>query len=201
MSTATPASTPANPPRTEPDAAAIAVLRELCGPLRGGASIDPVCVVVQPNEIPHPADALLVHHEHMTEVLQRRYGRPVDVYVLDEHLEGSRYTRKVKLTPSGGGPVVEWGVVRLDFRFMSDAVRDEILAKRSPLGAILIKHNVHRRIKPRWFMRFPARGPTLTWFGETGDQPMYGRIGTIYCDEEPAIELLEIVTVAPVGSK
>ena len=85
----------------------------------------------------------------------------------------------------------------LNFRYMSDAVRNEILAKRTPLGAILINHNVHRRIKPRWFMRFAPRGPILNWFGETGDQPMYGRIGTIYCDEEPAIELLEIVTAAP----
>jgi hypothetical protein len=45
-------------------------------------------------------------------------------------------------------------------------------------------------------MRFAPGGPILNWFGETGDQPMYGRIGTIYCDEEPAIELLEIVTAA-----
>jgi hypothetical protein len=193
VSTATPASLRG----TEPDVAALAALRALYGPLRGGAALEPTCVVVQPNEIPHPADALLVHHEHMTEVLRRRYGRDVDVHVLDEHLDGDRYTRKVKLTPAGGGPVVEWGIVTLNFRYMSDAVRNEILAKRTPLGAILINHNVHRRIKPRWFMRFAPRGPILNWFGETGDQPMYGRIGTIYCDEEPAIELLEIVTAAP----
>jgi hypothetical protein len=190
------AATPATTARAEPDAAALAVLRGLCAPLAAG-DFEPACAVVQPNEIPHPADALLVHHEHMTEVLHRRYARPVDVHVLDERLDGTGYTRKVKLTPAGAGPVVEWGVVRLDFRYMSDAVRDEILAKQSPLGAILINHNVHRRIKPRWFMRFPGRGPTLTWFGDTGEQDLYGRIGTIYCDEEPAIELLEIVTCAP----
>ena len=34
----------------------------------------------------------------------------------------------------------------------------------------------------------------LSLFGETSDQPMFGRIGTIYCNDEPAIELLEIVT-------
>ena len=194
MSTATPAGSAVR--NVEPDAAALAVLRGLCAPLPGG-DFQPACVVVQPNEIPQPADALLVHHEHMTEVLHRRYKKPVDVAVLDEHLDGERYTRKVRLNPVGGGPVVEWGVVRLDFKFMDGEVRDEILAKRSPLGAILIRHNVHRRIKPRWFMRFPARGPTLSWFGDAGTEPLYGRIGTIYCDDEPAIELLEIVTGAP----
>ena len=77
---------------------------------------------------------------------------------------------------------------------MSDVVRKEILAKESPLGEILIRHNVHRRIKPRWFMRFPARGPILSFFGDAGGLDLYGRIGTIYCDEKPAIDLLEIVT-------
>ena len=180
-------------PRREHDAA-IAMLRELCRPLKNGQSLQPQCAVVQPNEIPHPIDQLLVHHEHMTEALQRRYGRPVELAVLDERLDGDFYTRKVSLSPTGLDAVVEWGIVRLDLRYMSDAVRAEILAKRSPLGEILIRHNVHRRIKPRWFMRFPARGPMLTFFGDAGDRPLYGRIGTIYCDEKPAIELLEIVT-------
>ena len=179
---------------TDQDAAALVALRELCRPLKGGDAVEPKCVIVQPNEIPHPTDVLLVHHEHMTEVLEKRYGRPVDLHVLDERLDGDFYTRKIKLIPTGGGPVVEWGIVRLDLRFMSDTVRAEILAKQSPLGEILIRHNVHRRIKPRWFMRFPARGPMLTFLGDAGDRPLYGRIGTIYCDEKPAIELLEIVT-------
>jgi hypothetical protein len=186
MSTAT--------PTNEQDVAAIAMLRGLCRPLKGGADLRPSCVVVQPNEIPRPADELLVHHAHMTEVLQRRYGKPVDVHVLDEHGDGDVYTRKVCLTPKDSDEVVEWGIVRLDLRYMSDAVRTEILAKRSPLGEILIRHDVHRRIKPRWFMCFPAGGPMLTFFGDAGTKPLYGRIGTIYCDEQPAIELLEIVT-------
>jgi chorismate-pyruvate lyase len=118
----------------------------------------------------------------------------VELSVLDHHLEGKVYTRKVSLAPAGGA-VIEWGIVRLDLRFMSDAVRDEILARHTPLGEILIKHDVHRRIKPRWFLRFPGRGPLLTFFGDPTAKPMYGRIGTIYCDDEPAIELLEIVTV------
>ena len=198
MSTAARSSTPAAAAAAEQDAAALIALRELCRPLKGGDAVEPKCVVVQPNEIPHPTDALLVHHEHMTEALHRRYGRPVELSVLDERLDGDFYTRKVSLAPAGGdgggGGVVEWGIARLELRYMSDTVRAEILAKRSPLGEILIRHDVHRRIKPRWFMRFPARGPMLTFFGDAGDRPLYGRIGTIYCDEKPAIELLEIVT-------
>ena len=191
------AATPTPAHTTEQDMAAMAALADLCRPLRGGDALRPHCAVVQPNEIPHPSDALLVHHEHMTEALQRRYGRPVDVNVLDERRDGDFYTRKVSLTPAGGGPVVEWGIMRIDFRFVTDAVRDEILARKTPLGAILINHNVHRRIKPRWFLRFGAHGPLLSFFGDARDEDLYGRIGTIYCNEEPAIDLLEIVTAAP----
>ncbi|HZN66307.1 MAG TPA: hypothetical protein VFB66_13545 [Tepidisphaeraceae bacterium] len=173
-----------------------AFLLELCRPFaRPGVKFEPECAVVQPEEIPHPADQLLVHHEHMTAALQRFHGSNVDVHVLEEHLDGDLYTRKISLTPADSPKmVVEWGIVRLDLRYMDDPVRDEILRKQMPLGAILIKHKVHRRIKPRFFLRFPQDGPTLALFGANETGPVYGRLGTIYCDEEPAIELLEIVT-------
>jgi hypothetical protein len=175
-----------------------ATLMELCAPfLAPGQPFEPECAVVQPEEIPHPDDHLLVHHEHMTVALERFHGSAVEVQVQAEHLdaEGGLYTRRISLTPSASpGRVVEWGIVRLDFRYMDDAVRDEILRKQMPLGAILIKHNVHRRIKPRFFLRFPQTGPVLGLFGANETRPVYGRLGTIYCDDEPAIELLEIVT-------
>lgn len=179
-----------------PDAQA--ALLDLCRPFAhaGGASFSPECVIVQPDAIPFPQDKLLVHHEHMTVVLQKHHGAPVAVQVLEEHLDGDLYTRKISLTPRGQDKVVEWGVVRLDFRYMERAVRDEILAKQSPLGAVLIKHDVLRRIKPRWFVRLPSDGPVLGLFGvraSDGAEAAYGRIGTIYCNEEPAIQLLEIV--------
>ena len=170
-------------------------LLELCRPFAANGEFFPQCEVVQPDEIPFPQDQLLVHHDHMTVVLQRHHGATVRVHVLEEHLDGDVYTRKISLTPAGqDGKVVEWGVVRLDFRYMAREVRDEILRKELPLGAILIKHDVLRRIKPRFFLRFPPGGPVLGLFGDAQtSQAAYGRIGTIYCNAEPAIELLEIV--------
>jgi hypothetical protein len=173
-------------------------LLDLCKPFvatLNGNEFSPQCDVVQPDEIPFPQDQLLVHHDHMTIELQRHHGAPVRVHVMEEHLDGDLYTRKIKLTPTGhDDKVVEWGVCRLDFRYMARVVRDEILGKKLPLGAVLIKHDVLRRIKPRWFLRFPPGGPVMNLFGDTETtQPAYGRIGTIYCNGEPAIELLEIV--------
>lgn len=172
-----------------------AALLDLCRPfVRDESVFVPQCLIVQPDEIPYPQDQLLVHHDHMTEILERHHGNPVNVHVHEEHLEGDLYTRKISLTPAGSDKVVEWGIVRLDFRYMAPEVRHEILAKKLPLGAVLIKHDVLRRIKVRWFVRFPVNGPILRLFSpEAASDSAYGRVGTIYCNEEPAIELLEIV--------
>ena len=175
-----------------------AALLDLCRPF-APANFSPECVIVQPAEIPFPQDQLLVHHEHMTVVLRKHHGAPVEVHVMDEQLDGDIYTRKICLTPQGSNKVVEWGIVKLDFRYMAAAVRDEILAKRLPLGAVLIKHKVLRRVKPRWFLRLPPGGPVLGLFATPAlpdpsfGSAAYGRIGTIYCNEEPAIEVIEVV--------
>jgi chorismate-pyruvate lyase len=173
-------------------AGAQAALSDLCRPFLR-REFSPECVVVHPDGIPAPEDHLLVHHNHMTIVLQEHHASRVDVSVIEEHVERDYYTRMISLKTQDG-KVVEYGIVRLDLSFISPRVRDEILAKKMPLGAILIKHEVHRRIKPRYFLHFPAGGQVLGLFGGTYPDPAYGRLGTIFCDGEPAIELLEIVT-------
>src|SRR5579862_9816569 len=87
-------------------AAGKAVLSELCGPFE--ADFKPECSIVQPENIPHPQDDLLVHHDHMTVVLERHHKKPVEVHVLEEKIEGDFYRRKISLTPKGSDKVVEW---------------------------------------------------------------------------------------------
>ena len=68
-----------------------ATLMDLCRPFLpdgNGSAFVPECAVVQPEEIPYPADQLLVHHEHMTVTLEKFHGSPVDVRVIEEHLSG-----------------------------------------------------------------------------------------------------------------
>jgi hypothetical protein len=169
-----------------------ALLSELCQPFAAGPFF-PECNIIQPEHIPNPQDELLVHHRHMTLVLERHHGKPVDVHVLGEKLEGDYYRRKISLTPKLSDKVVEWGIVRLDLRFMPEEVSREIREKRTPLGAILIKHKLHRRVKPRYFLRFPAGSGVLKLFTPEPQGEVYGRLGMIYCDNEPCVELLEIV--------
>jgi len=182
-----------SPPPIVVDASgARTLVADLCGPFVRGHFV-PDCTAVQPEDIPYPEDKLLVHSEHMTTVLERHHGGSVKVHVLEEHLDGDFYTRKISLTPVGSDEVVEWGVVRLNFKFMPEEVKQEILRKQMPLGAILIKHKVHRRIKPRYFLRLQAGSAVVGLFDASNSESLYGRLGMIYCDDEPCIEVLEIV--------
>lgn len=129
----------------------------------------------------------------MTLRLREHFGQDVDLHVLSSSQDGDIYQRRITLTLDGTARVVEVGLVRIDLGYTSDSVRAAILDRKMPLGDVLIRANVLRRIEPKWYYRFAEDCPLLADFGEAQPQSAYGRLGTIYCDEQPAIELLEIV--------
>lgn len=159
-----------------------------------GPDLAATTICVDPDQVPEPFSGLLVHNEHMTTVLEQYYGAAVVLDVLEDHSAGEVYDRKILLRTARTGEAVEVGVARIHFRYTPDAVRDEILRREAPLGDILIRHNVLRRIEPKWFFRCEPAGPLAGAFGRPLGRPVYGRMGVIYCDEAPAIELLEVVT-------
>ncbi|MFQ5412137.1 MAG: hypothetical protein ACE5EC_07555, partial [Phycisphaerae bacterium] len=133
------------------------------------------------------------HHDHMTTALRRYHGQPVALEVLDERNLDEIYTRKILLTIGDTRHVVEAGVMRTYMPHIPDEVREEILLHRAPLGDILIRHDVLRRIEPRWFFRFEDSGPLAAAFDRPLDTPLHGRLGIIHCHDQPAIKLFEVV--------
>ncbi len=61
------------------------------------------------------------------------------------------------------------------------------------MGRVLINANVLRRIEPTAFLRVTPGPAMIEWFGLDEPRPTYGRFALIHCDEQPAVELLEIV--------
>jgi chorismate-pyruvate lyase len=149
---------------------------------------------VRPHDVPPPYQGLLVHEHHMTVTVEQYHGSLVDVRVLARRHDGDSYARKILLVLQSTGRVVQFGIARVNLRYCSPAVRAEILAARTPLGRILIQHNVLRRIEPTAFLRIVPGPAMMEWFGLKQPQPTYGRLAYIHCDGQPAIELLEIVT-------
>jgi chorismate-pyruvate lyase len=133
----------------------------------------------------------------MTVTVEKHHGEKVDVRILQQELGESAYARKILLVTQKTRRVVQFGLVRIHLDYCSPAVREEILAGETPLGRILINHNVLRRIEPTNFLRIIPGPAMMEWFGLPEPRPTYGRQAVIHCDGKPAIELLEIVAPAP----
>lgn len=146
---------------------------------------------------PEPYKSLLVHEHHMTVTMEQMHGGPVTVQVLASKYVDDTYSRKITLTCTTTGQVVQFGIVRFNFAYVTDAVRDEIVAGKTPLGRVLINHNVLRHIDLGAIVRLEA-GPGLAKaFGcETGETT-YGRLATIFCNGRPAVDLLEVSRPLP----
>ncbi|MFN0197868.1 MAG: hypothetical protein ACKVT0_14075 [Planctomycetaceae bacterium] len=143
---------------------------------------------------PEPYRQLLVHDQHMTVTMEQFYDCQVHVHVLQKKLDGDQYCRKIVLTKGESGPIVQFGLVRFNLEVVTADVRQEILGEQIPLGRVLIRHNVLRHIDLGAILRITA-GPGLAEalkidVGET----TYGRLATIFCNEIPAVDLLEICT-------
>ena len=147
-------------------------------------------------DVPEPYHKLLVHRHHMTVTLEKYHGKPVTVVPWRVQRNGDIYGRKLDLIVEPG-EIVMTGVMLINFGFCSKAVQEEVVSETAPLGRILIKHNVMRRIDATAFVRLPAEDALVQRFKLSNPQPAYGRLATIYCNEKPAIDLLEIVAPEP----
>lgn len=144
-----------------------------------------------------PADyaALLDHHSHMTVTLERHHRSTVALHVLAKRVDAECYSRKILLTRESDGRPVLFGIVRLHLSFLPDNVADEIRNEKTPLGRILITWDVLREVQRLQLLRITPGQELQASLGLVDDQPIYGRTALIFCNGEPAIELLEIVRV------
>ncbi|MDB5386610.1 MAG: hypothetical protein JWM11_2256 [Planctomycetaceae bacterium] len=146
---------------------------------------------------PEPYKSLLVHSHHMTVTMESHHHCTVDVRVLEEQLQSKDYCRKILLLKSGTETVVQFGIVRLHLQYISQPVRDEILAGKIPLGRVLINHNVLRQIDLGAILKISPGLQLQTIFQCGAEDVVYGRLATIFCDARPAIDLLEVSAPLP----
>lgn len=148
---------------------------------------------VEASEMPAAYRRLLAHDSHMTVTVERFHNSPVNVRVLDERIEGSHYARKILLARAGDGQVVQFGLMRVNFAYVDDAVEREIRSRGTPLGRVLIEHNVLRRVRLSSLWRVQPGTELAELFDVTDGAETYGRTAMIEVGGDPAVELLEIV--------
>ena len=151
---------------------------------------------------PEPYKTLLVHDHHMTLAMESHHGCSVDVRVLSHKQDGQLYAREILLLKGRVAgeetrSVVQYGIVRFNFNYVTEAVRDEIIAGQTPLGRVLINHNVLRHIDLGAILEIQAGPQLAAHFNMPVGGVTYGRMATIFCNRQPAVDLLEIS--APLG--
>jgi len=149
--------------------------------------------LVPADEVPEPYHGLLVHEQHMTVTVETYHGGAVDVRILGRHYQGDSYARKILLVLQASHRVVQFGIMKINLGLCGQAVRDEIVAGKTPLGRILIEHDVLRRIEPTAYLRVIPGSAMMEWFRLDRPKPTYGRLARIHYNEQPAVELLEVV--------
>ncbi len=179
--------------RFAPEYAAHSLLRMLCDGFYDDASWVDRCRVVGAGQLPEAPRRLLDHHQHMTPTLRNFCGGELELRVDGQRRVGDWYSRKIALFRRDTGEVVESGIMRIDLRCVNPAVREAILAQETPLGDILMRHGVLTRVEPKWFLHVPTDSPVMRSFGRAAKTDGYGRIATIHCDGQEAVELLEVV--------
>lgn len=141
---------------------------------------------------PEPYKRLLVHEHHMTVTMEEFHRCRVDVHVLQSRSAGNTYCREILLTREGSDQVVQYGLVQFNFEFVTQGVRDEILGGQTPLGRVLIEHNVLRHIDLGAILHVKM-APRLAGLMKSAPGTWtYGRMATIFCNRRPAVDLLEI---------
>lgn len=136
---------------------------------------------------------LLAHDGHMTETVEKLFDGPVDVRVLDRRFDQPYYSREITLHRKEDSQIVQYGIVRLDVTFLDDDVCEEILAEETPLGRVLIEHNVMREVQLSALWEIHVGSRLAEVFQCPVGTRTFGRTAMIYLDGEPVIELLEII--------
>ena len=157
----------------------------------------PDAVEVSAADVPQPYQRLLVHTHHMTVTVEEFYRSAVDVQVLNCRRIGNEYSRKILLKTRQAGRIVQFGLVRINLGVCPAPVRNEIVEGKTPLGRVLIRHDMLRRIEPVAFLRLTLSAEMANWFGVTAGTTTYGRVGVIYTGDRPAVEVLEIMAPVP----
>lgn len=148
---------------------------------------------VSADDLPDDYRALLAHQNHMTVALEEFHRSLVDVRAVAEWQDDASYARCSRLSRESDGAIVQFGIMRIWLADLPVAARQEIAAKQSPLGRVLIEHNLLREVELITLWRIIPGRVLNEQLELTGASPIYGRSAQILVDDRPTVQVLEIV--------
>lgn len=146
-------------------------------------------------EIPEPYRGLLVHNRDMTSTLERHWGEPIVLRVLDSRLDGEYYSRQVVLLTANTHRPVEFGVIRIFLPRLGETACRDVLAGKMPLGGILNGHGLIYRSCPGGFFQMQSNSLIESALGFEKSVRLFGRCNCLSDSEDRTIA--EVVEILP----
>ena len=159
----------------------------------GGAGA-PRCTEMLASELPPPFRDLLVHPTQMSEALEQHYGAAVELHVMHQRGREEDFGRKGFLTLECRDAVIGYGLIYVRLHYLPDEVAKRIRQGIHPVGKVLARHGIARRVEPSWYVRLDRGSGYLRGFGTRLAGAAYGLVGTVYCNDRPTVEFFEMVT-------
>jgi len=158
----------------------------------------PEVEAVDGEAVPEPFHGLLVHANDMTPTLEAFHRSPIELRLIQRHLEGDIYSRLVDLSIVGHDSPVEFGCIAINLQHFPAAAREVILDGHMPLGTILARHNIAHQSHPQAYVRVKADPFMSDALYLSGSPDLYGRRNLLSTpDRRVLAEVLEILP--PVG--
>jgi chorismate-pyruvate lyase len=145
------------------------------------------------DNLPPQARTLLAHNEHMTVALESFHQSKVSVEALAEWRDEASYARCSLLSRQLDGAIVQFGMMRIWLADLPANAQEEITSKKSPLGRVLIDHNILREVELITLWKIDPGSVLRQHLQVNGKSPLFGRSAQILVDERPTVQLLEIV--------
>jgi chorismate-pyruvate lyase len=160
---------------------------------RSGVAL-PQVKAIDPDSIPLPYRALLVHTIDMTLTLERHFGGRVMLRPLATFTSGPWYFRRVLLAQEYTGRPVEMGAIRIKVGAFSDRIRRQILQNDVPLGRLLRDGGVKYESRPKAFLEITPNPEMMGVFWMREPRTLYGRRTEMIQD---GVKIGDIVEVLP----
>jgi chorismate-pyruvate lyase len=159
---------------------------------RSGVDL-PHVTAIDPEDIPPPYRALLVHQTDMTLTLERHFGGRVALRALATFTSGPWYFRRVLLAQEYSGRPVEMGAIRIKVGAFPERIRQQILQNDIPLGRLLRDGGVKYESRPKAFLAVTPNSDMMGVFWMREARTLYGRRTEMIQDGAKIGDIVEVL--------
>jgi chorismate-pyruvate lyase len=143
--------------------------------------------------MPEPYRSLLVHQGDMTSRLETFHRSVMTLRALHVDAQPTKYRREVLLCAASDGTPVEYGAIEINLEAFPEALREQIVAAKLPLGGLLNQSGMQYSSEPRGFFRM-LPDPTLArLFHVEAGAHFYGRSNRLVSERKTLARIVEVL--------